>query len=150
MFIGRSDVEAEIPILWSPDVKNWLIWKDTVAGKGWGQEEKGPTEDEIYGWHHRLSGHEFEWTLEFGDWQGGLVCCSPWGCKELDMTEWLNLTELKHIVYLDFCLSSFVNKIHIYLMQISSFLTLSPVKIKLVKAVWLEDILELCEIIHVL
>ena len=78
------------------------------------------------------------------------MCCSPWGCKELDMTERLNLTELKHIVYLDFCLSSFVNKIHIYLMQISSFLTLSPVKMKLVKPVWLEDILELCEIIHVL
>ena len=60
VFIGRTDVEAETPILWLPDAKNWLIWKDPDAGKDWKQEEKGTTEDEIVGWHHRLNGHEFE------------------------------------------------------------------------------------------
>ena len=95
IFIGRTDVEAETPVLWPPDVKSWLIWKDPDAGKDWGQEEKGMTEDEMVGWHHRLNGHEFEWTLEAGDGQRGLVCCSPWGHKELDMTEQLNWTELK-------------------------------------------------------
>ena len=94
VFIGRTDVEAETPILWPPDAKNWLIWKDPDAGKDWGQEEKGPTEDEMVGWHHRLSGHGFGWTLGVGDGQGGLACCSSWGHKELDMTEWLNWTEL--------------------------------------------------------
>ena len=66
--------------------------KDTDAGKDWGQEEKGTTEDEMVGWHHRLNGHEFEWTVEVGDWQGGLVSCGSWGQKELDMTEQLNWT----------------------------------------------------------
>ena len=60
IFIGRTDVEAETPILWPPDVKSWLICKDPYAGKDWGQEEKGTTEDEMVGWHHRLNGHEFE------------------------------------------------------------------------------------------
>ena len=81
-------------LLWPPDAKSWLIWKDPDAGKDWGWEEKGTTEDEMVGWHHRLSGHEFEWTLGVGDGQGGLACCGPWGCRELDMTEWLNSTEL--------------------------------------------------------
>jgi len=90
MFIGRIDVEAETPILWPPDAKIWLIWKDPDAGKDWGQEEKETTEDEMVGWHHRLNGHWFGWTLGVGDGQGGLVCCGSWGCKELDMTEWLN------------------------------------------------------------
>ena len=79
VFIGRSDVEAETPILWPPDAKSWLIWKDPDAGKDWGQEEKGMTEDEMAGWHHRLDGHEFEWTPGVGDGQGSLVCFSPWG-----------------------------------------------------------------------
>ena len=70
--------------------KNWLIWKHPNAGKDWRWEEKGVTEDEMVGWHHRLNGHEFAWALGIGDGQGGLVCCSPWGCKESDMTEWLN------------------------------------------------------------
>ena len=95
MFIGRTDVEAETPILWSPDVKNWLIWKDPDAGKDWRQEEKGTTEDEMVGWHHRLDGHEFGQTPGVGDGQGSLACCNPWGCKESDTTEWLNWTELK-------------------------------------------------------
>ena len=75
VFIGRTDVEAEIPILWPPDVKSWLIWKDPDAGKDWGQEEKGMTEDEMAGWHHRLDGHGFGWTPGVGDEQGGLACC---------------------------------------------------------------------------
>ena len=90
IFIGRTDAEAETPILWRPDVKNHLIWKDPDAGKDWRQEEKGPTEDEMTGWHHRLDGHEFEWTLGVGDGQGGLACCNSWGCKESDTTEQLN------------------------------------------------------------
>ena len=90
VFIGRTDVEAETPILWPPDAKSWLIGKDPDAGKDWGQEEKGTTEDEMVGWYHRLSGHGFGWTLGVGDGQGGLACCSSWGCKELDMTEQLN------------------------------------------------------------
>ena len=94
IFIGRTDVEAATPILWPPDAKNWLIWKDLDVGKDWGQEEKGTTEDEMVGWHQRLNGHGFGWTLGVGDGQGGLVCCGSWGCKESDMTEWLNWTEL--------------------------------------------------------
>ena len=90
LFIGRTEAEAETPILWPPDVKNWLIWKDHDAGKDWRQEEKGTTEDEMLGWHHWLDGHEFEQASGVGDGQGGLVCCSSWTCKELDMTEWLN------------------------------------------------------------
>ena len=90
IFIGRTDAEAETPILWPPDEKNWLIWRDPDAGEDWGWEEKGTTEDEMVGWYHWLDGHEFEQTLGVGDWQGGLECCSPWGRKESDTTEWLN------------------------------------------------------------
>ena len=90
IFIGRIDAEAETPIFWPPAVKNWLIWKDPDAGKDWRQEEKGTTEDEMVGWHHRLKGHEFEETLGVGDGQGGLACCSPLGSKESDTTEQLN------------------------------------------------------------
>ena len=93
LFIGRTVAEAETPILWPPDVKSWLIWKDPDAGKDWRQEEKGKTEDEVVGWHHRLDAHGFGWTLGVGDGQGGLTCCSSWGCKESDTTEWLNWTE---------------------------------------------------------
>ena len=95
VFIGRTDVEAETPKLWPPDVKSWLIGKDPDAGKYWMQEEKGTTEDEMVGWHHQLSGHGFGWTQGVGDGQGGLVCCTPWGSKRLDSTEWLNWTEKK-------------------------------------------------------
>ena len=94
IFIGRTDAEAETPIRWPPDVKNWLIWKDPDAGKDWRWEEKGMAEDEMVGWHHLLNGHEFEWTPGVGDGQGGLECCSPWGHKESDMTERLNGTEV--------------------------------------------------------
>ena len=89
---GRTDAETEVPILWPPDAKNWLIGKDPDAGKDWRQEEKGMTVDEMVGWHHRLDGHEFEQTLRVVNGQGRLACCSPWGCKELDMTERLNWT----------------------------------------------------------
>ena len=75
IFVGRTDIEAEAPILWPPDVKNWLIWKDPDAGKDWRQEEKGTTEDKMAGWHHWLDGRESEWTLGVGDGQGGLACC---------------------------------------------------------------------------
>ena len=91
MFIGRTDAEAETPILWPPRAKSWLIGKD--PGRGWWQEEKRTTEDEMAGWHHWLDGHEFEWTSGVGDGQGGLACCDSWGCKELDTTERLNWTE---------------------------------------------------------
>ena len=95
VFIGRTDVEAETPILWPPDAKSWLLWKDPDAGKDWVQEEKGTTEDKMVGWHHQLNGHGFGWTPGVGDGQGGLACCSSWDCKESDTTEWLNWTELK-------------------------------------------------------
>ena len=84
IFIGRTDAEAEAPILWTPDVKSWLIGKDPDAGKDGGQEEKGTTEDEMVGWHHRLDGREFEQALGVGDGQGGLACSSSWGHKESD------------------------------------------------------------------
>ena len=93
VFIGGTDAEAETPILWPPDAKSWLIWKDPDAGKDWGKEEKGTMEDEVVGWHHQLNGCGFGWTLGVGDGQGGLVCCSSWGCKESDTTEQLNWTE---------------------------------------------------------
>ena len=95
VFTGRTDVEAETPILWPPDPKSWLIGKDPDAGRDWGQEEKGTTEDEMAGWHHRLDWHEFGWTPGVGDGQGGLACCDSWGCKESDTTERLNWTELR-------------------------------------------------------
>ena len=94
VFTGRTDVEAETLILWPLHAKSWLIWKDPDAGRDWGQEEKGTTEDEMAGWHHQHDGHEFGWTPGVGDGQGGLACCCSWGCKELDTTKRLNWTEL--------------------------------------------------------
>ena len=93
IFVGKTDAEAEAPVLWAPDVKNWLIGKDPDAGKDWRREEKGTTQDEIVGCHHWLNGHEFEQVPGVGG-QGSLARCSPWGCKELDTTEQLNWTEL--------------------------------------------------------
>ena len=95
LFIERADAEAETPILWPPDVKNWLIGKDPNAGKDWRGEEKGLTEDEMVGWHHWLDGHKFEQAPGVGDGQGSLVCCNLWCCKELDTTEWLNWLTIK-------------------------------------------------------
>ena len=100
IFIGRTDVEAETPILWPPDAKSWLIWKDPDAGKDW-RWEKGTTKDEMVGWHHQLDGHEFGWTLGVGDGQGGLACCSPWGHRVgHDWATELNWTdELRSFVF---------------------------------------------------
>ena len=113
VFIGRTDAEAETPILWPPHAKSWLIGKDSDAGRDWGQEGKGTTEDEMAGWHHWLDGRESEWTPGVGDGQGGLACCDSWGRREsdtterLDWTDWLMLEQLckynktlfKHIIY---------------------------------------------------
>ena len=93
VFFGRNDAEVETPVLWPPHAKSWLIEKNSDAGRDWGQEEKGMTEDEMAGWHHRLHGCEFEWTPRVGDGQGGLECCNSWGRKESDMTERLNWTD---------------------------------------------------------
>ena len=100
IFTGRTDAEAEIPILGPPDVMNWLIGKDPDARKDWRQKETGTTEDEMIGWHHQLDEHEFETILGVGDGQGSLACYSIWGCKQLNTTEWLNWTDLYLIVCL--------------------------------------------------
>ena len=92
-FFGRNDAKAETLVLWPPHAKSWLIGEDSDAGRDWGQEEKGTSEDEMAGWHHQLDGHEFEWTPGVGDGQGGLACCNSWGRKESDTTEQLNWTE---------------------------------------------------------
>ena len=103
-FFGRNDAEAETPVLWPPHAESWLIGKEPDAGRDWGQEEKGMTEDEMAGWHNRLDRRESQWTRGVGDGQGGLACCDSWGRKESDMTEWLNWSELKpvfteHVLY---------------------------------------------------
>ena len=93
VFIGRPDVEAETPILWPHGAKSWLIWKNPDAGKDWGREKKGMAEDEMVGWHHRLDGHGFGWTLAVGDGQGALECCDSWDTKNQtqlsDWTDWM-------------------------------------------------------------
>ena len=124
VFIGRTDAKAEAPILWPPDAKSWLIGEDPDAGKDWGQEEKGTTEDEMVGWHHRLDGHGFGWTPGVGDGQGGLACWGSWGHKELDTTEQLtqlNWTELNWMYLVsdeDGSLSGLIPKLfsHLYIL----------------------------------
>ena len=119
VFIGGTEAEAETPILWLPHAKSWLIGKDPDAGRDWGQKEKGTTEDEMAGWHHRLDGHELEWAPRVGDGQGGLACCDSWGCKESDTTEWLNWTELICIyVYIDLYIHIYIHiglYVHVYI-----------------------------------
>ena len=109
IFIGKTDAEADAPILWPPDVKSWLVGKAPDAGKYWRQEEKGATEDEMVGWHHWLNRHEFEETSRDSEGEGSLACCSPWGCKEWDTqtrmsdetkTAWLENYESNHYDYL--------------------------------------------------
>ena len=107
VFIERTDVEAETPILWPPDVKSWLIWKDPDAGEDWRQDEKGMTEDEMVEWHYQLDGCGFGWTPGVGDGQGGLVCCGSWGCKESDTTERLNWTDQSQTMKLKLYLKIF-------------------------------------------
>ena len=95
VLIGRTDAKAETPILWPPHVKSWLIGKDSDAGRDWGQEEKGITEDEMAGWHHGLDGHEFEWTPGAGDGQGGLACLIHGVAKSWTwLSDWLELNWL--------------------------------------------------------
>ena len=103
VFIGRTDVESETPILWPPDVKSWLVWKDSDARKDW-RQEKVMTEDEMVGWHHRLNGHEFGWTLGVCDGQGHLACCSSWDHRvghnwatELNWTRKKYIPRVRHI-----------------------------------------------------
>ena len=93
IFIERSDAEAEAPIIWPPDSKNWLPGKDPDAEKDWRQEEKGTTEDEMVGWHHRLNGHDFEQTPGDSEGQGSLACCSPWVTKNRTwLSDWTTTT----------------------------------------------------------
>ena len=94
IFIGRTDAEAEAPIIWLPAVKNWVLGKNPDAGKDWRHKEKGMTEDEMVVWHHQLDGYEFEQAPGVGDGQGGLACCSPWGHKQSDTTEQRNWTDM--------------------------------------------------------
>ena len=89
--IGRTDAEAETPIVWPHSVKNWHIWKDPDAGKDWRREEKGMTEDEMVGWHHWLDRYEFEQALVVGDGQGRLACCSPWAKSWTWLSNWTEL-----------------------------------------------------------
>ena len=117
-FFGRNDAKAETPVLWPPHVKSWLIGEDFDAGRDWGQEEKGTTEDEMAGWHHWLDGRESEWTAGVGDGQGGLACCNSWGRKELDTTERLNWTKL--LVSLIFSMIS-----QVFISLISAFIFIS-------------------------
>ena len=97
IFIGRTEAEAEALVLWPPDPKSQLPGKDSDSWEDWRQDDKGMTNDEMVGWHHQFKGHEYEQALGVGDRQGSLACCSPWGHKESDKTEWLNWTELKHL-----------------------------------------------------
>ena len=94
IFIGKTNVKAEAPVLWPHDVKSQLTGKDPDAGKEWRQGENGMTKDEMIGWHHRLNGQEFGQTLGDGEGQGSLACCSLWGHKDSDTTEWLNSNKI--------------------------------------------------------
>ena len=106
IFIRGTDVEAEAPILWPPDVKSWLTGKDLDAGKDWGQEEKRVTEDEMIRWHHGLNGHGFEQTPGDSEGQGSLACCSPWDCKESDTTQGLKNNYFVLILLVHLCVQS--------------------------------------------
>ena len=124
VFTGRTDVEAETPVLWPPDVKSWLIWKDPDAGKDWGQEEKEMTEDEMVGWHHRLNGHGFGCTPGVGDGQGGLACCDSWSHKSRtwlsDWSEpnWTDLSQPQSTPSLVF--ADCIELLHLWLQRIWS------------------------------
>ena len=107
VFFGRNDAKPEIPVLWPPYAKCWLIGKDSDAKRDWGQEEKGTAENEMAGWHHWLDGCECEWTPGDGDAQGGLACCNSWGRKESDTTEQMNWTELN--IPLCMCTTAFLS-----------------------------------------
>ena len=110
IFIGRTDAEAEVPIFWPPDGKSWLMGKDPDSGKDRRQEEEEMTEDEMFGWHQQLNGHEFEQILGDGEGQGSLACCSPWSHKELDMTEQLNNKKINTTSLLQLVISPWKGK----------------------------------------
>ena len=123
--LNGTDVEAEIPVLWPPDAKSWLIWKDPDDGKDWRWDEKGTTEDKMVGWHHWLSEHEFEQIPGVGDGQGGLVCCSPWGCKvRARLSDWTELilwnTTFKWVYLLLCLLFLFFSQLFVKLSQTTS------------------------------
>ena len=98
VFFGRNDAEAETPVLWPPHAKSWLIGKDSDAGREWGQEKKGTTEDEMAGWHHWLDGHEFEWTQGVGDGQGGLACFYGVAKRRTRLSDWTELNQLNGVI----------------------------------------------------
>ena len=134
VFTGRTNAEAETPILWLLDAETWLIGKDPDAGKDWGQKEKGKTEDKMVGWHYQHNGHGFAWTPGVGDGQGGLACCDSWGHKESDTTERLNWTEpqpsFPKLLYSWFPLIWDVRPLepHTWLIFLGDFEFLSPFK----------------------
>ena len=118
VIFGRNDAKAETLGLWPPHAKSWLIGKDPDAGRDWGKEEKGTTEDEMDGWHPRLNGGEFGWTPEFCDGQGGLLCCNSWGRKEWAKAEWTE-EQISHIpFYFNFLFSPFFSGIVLYIRSI--------------------------------
>ena len=121
VFGRRTDAEAEAPILWPPDSKSRLIRKGYDAGQDWRQEEKGVTEDEMVGWHHWLNGHESEQALGHSEGQGSLACCSPWGCKKSDMTEWLNSNNLLENLQSSFFFRGFAFYIYFQKLTVSVF-----------------------------
>ena len=133
-FLWRNDAKAETPVLWPLHVKIWLIGKDSDAGRDWGQEEKGTTEDEIAGWHHGLDGRGSEWTLRDGDGQGGLACCDSWGHKESDMTERLNWTELNPSLTLNHSLG--LSLFYFYLLRISISISMEFSWVQFRQVVW--------------
>ena len=114
IFTGRTDAKAEVPILWPPDAKNWLIRKDPDAGKDW-RQKKGMTEDKMVELHHQLDRHEFDQAPGVGDGQGSLACCSLWDCKESDMTEWLNRNASWFTILCLFQVYSKMIQLYIYL-----------------------------------
>ena len=133
IFIGITDAEADTPVLWPPDVKKWLIWKELDAGKDWRQEEKGMTEYEMVGWHHWPNEHEFEQGPGAGDGQGSLACFSSWDHKELDMTQRLNWPELNPLNS-DFLLPLFQPSVTVVLLPVFINLTILCVQAKLLRS----------------
>ena len=142
VFCGRNDAKAETPVLWPPHAKSWLIGKDSDAGRDWGQEEKGTTEDEMAGWHHWLDGHGSEWTPGAGDGQGGLACCDSWGHKESDTTEQRNWTELTFL--LDFSMYHYFVWVFSWFILIMSNLVFNISYESFRDMVWLSIMLLFC------
>ena len=115
ILFGRTDAEAETPVFWSSDANSWFTGKVLDIGKDWGQKERRASEDEMAGWHHWCNGHDFGQTLGDGEGQGGLACCSPWCCKESDMTGWLTTTTTWSLLYRYVCWKSIVEYNRLYL-----------------------------------